>query len=120
MREEVKDIERILHILDTITILEDSRDKYSLEELKSDPILFYGFSRGLEIIGEAAYMITKELRAQYPEIPWRDVMKLRQVIVHGYYKVNPNIIWEVLQNDISELKRLIVKMRDDYIHNHNN
>lgn len=115
MREEVRDIERIEHILETISVLEDSRTKHTLEEMKSDPILFYGFTRGIEIIGEAAYMITKELKSQYPEIPWRDVMGLRQVIVHGYYKINPDIIWEVLQHDITELKTQIEKIRNDIV-----
>ncbi|MCD8386795.1 MAG: DUF86 domain-containing protein [Bacteroidales bacterium] len=103
MREKVRDKDRLLHIDSTIQLLLDAKKKYTRDEILSDPITFFGFSRGLEIIGEAVYMITKEFREEHPEVPWRDWEKFRHVMVHGYYKVNPEIVWEVLEKDIPVL-----------------
>lgn len=113
MREEIRDRERIRHILDAIEMLERARVEHTKQDLIDDPIIFYGFSRGLEIIGEAVYMLTKEFKALYPQIPWRDIERFRHVIVHGYYKVNPNIVWGVIESDIDSLKEQISSLPVD-------
>lgn len=59
MRETVKDIGRLNHMLEMALLLEEEKPKYSLEKIKEDKLLFYGISKMVEIIGEAAYMITK-------------------------------------------------------------
>lgn len=113
MREEVRDPERIKHILDTIEMLISARTKHTKEDLIADPIIFYGFSRVLEIIGEAVYMLTKEFKNLHPEVPWRDIERFRHVMVHGYYKVNPNIVWDVIETDIDILKEEILGLSLD-------
>jgi len=64
----------------------------------------------LEIIGEASYMLTKEFIENNPEIPWRKIIKLRHILVHGYYQLKPDIIWEIIQNEILPLKSQIQKL----------
>ena len=70
MREPVRDKERIQHILDAIETIESGRLKYSTSESASDPIIYYGFVKHVEIIGEAVYMLSKEFKAAHPEIEW--------------------------------------------------
>ena len=63
MREKVKDKGRLEHILQTCNDLLASKDKYTFDAVKDNPIIFYGFVKLSEIIGKASYMLTKEFRA---------------------------------------------------------
>ena len=58
----------------------------------------------VEIIGEAVYKLTSKFREEHPEVNWDDIEGMRHVLVHGYYKIRPNQLWETVQNDIPELK----------------
>ena len=60
MREPVRDAERLQHILDAINTIESSRKIHSTDEAAKDPIIYYGIIKHVEIIGEAAYMLSKE------------------------------------------------------------
>ena len=70
MREKIKDVGRLKHILDAINTLMEHKERYTFEEVEADPILFYGFVKHVEIIGEAVYMLTKEFRAKHDEVDW--------------------------------------------------
>ena len=59
------------------------------------------------IIGEAANMLTKEFREEHPETPWRDIIDMRNVLVHGYYTVRPKIVWETYSNDLVPLREQV-------------
>ncbi len=110
MREEIRDIERLNHILDAIKVLIDNKDKHTFDEMASDTIVFYGFVKHVEIIGEAVYMLTKEYRDSHPEVEWSTIERMRHVLVHGYYKIRPIQLWETIQTDIPELKPKIEKL----------
>lgn len=76
MREKIKDRGRLAHILSSINVLMEYKNKYSLETVSADPIIFYGFVKHVEIIGEAVYMLTQEFRDSHPEVEWH-VIHLR-------------------------------------------
>ena len=63
--------------------------------------------RNLEIIGEAATKIPKEFRTEHSEIPWQDIIDFRNVAIHQYMEVDIQIVWEVIQNDIPILLKLL-------------
>lgn len=107
MREPVRDKERVRHILEAIQIIEDSRLKYAGEECTSDPIVYYGFVKHVEIIGEAVYMLSKELKAAHSEIEWTAIEGMRHVLVHGYYQIRPEQLWATIDYDIPILKSAI-------------
>ena len=69
MREEIRDPERIHHILEAALILQEEAPKHTLETIKNDRILFFGLSKLVEIIGEATYKLTKEFKESHPELP---------------------------------------------------
>ena len=109
MREQIRDKERLQHILKAIDDIIANRDKFSLEEINSNPILYYGFVKEVEIIGEAVYMLTKEFRASHQECEWDVIEGMRHVIVHGYYTIEPEQLFATIQNDIPELRPIIEK-----------
>ncbi len=63
--------------------------------------------RNLEIIGEAARNIPSELRDKYSDIPWRRIVGLRNVVIHQYFGVDIENIWEIITNDLSDLKEKV-------------
>ena len=107
MRERIKDRGRLEHILNSINILLSNKSRYSLQELSEDSILFYGFVKHVEIIGEAVYMLTKEFRESHTEVDWDVIEGMRHVLVHGYYKIKPIQLWGTIEKDIPELKPYI-------------
>ena len=75
--------------------------------LKNDPIVFFGFVKHVEIIGEAVYMLTDEFRVNHPEVDWDVIEGMRHVLVHGYYRIRPMQLWNTIMYDIPKLKPFI-------------
>lgn len=107
MRERVKDKGRLEHIQSAINQLLTYKNQYKYEDLQKNPVIFYGFVKLVEIIGEAVYMLTKEYRAMHPEVNWRQIEGMRHVLVHGYYTIDPLSLWDTIECDIPELKPII-------------
>jgi uncharacterized protein with HEPN domain len=59
--------------------------------------------RAIEIIGEAARQVSQEAREKNPEIPWRDIIAMRNRVIHGYGEVDYAIVWDTVQNNLPEL-----------------
>ena len=82
MRENVRDRERLEHIIEAIDCILDFSDCKTKEELEADKLKFYGIVKNIEIIGEAAYKLTHAFCREHPETPWEFIMKMRHVLVH--------------------------------------
>ena len=87
MRERVRDIERLYHIEASIGHVMD----------------FLAVVYNIMIIGEAANMLTKEFREEHSDTPWRNIIDMRNVLVHGYYTASPLFIWETYTKDLGPL-----------------
>ncbi len=85
-----------------------TKDKFMKDKLKQNAIV-----RSLEIIGEAAKNIPDYFRYKYPNLPWRKIAGFRDVLVHAYFGVNIERIWEIIKKDLSDLKDNIVKIKED-------
>ncbi len=107
MREEVRDIERLEHMLEAMKVLIDYKERHTLEEAQADPVVYFGLVKHVEIIGEAVYKLTLEFRASHTEVNWGDIERMRHVLVHGYYKIRPRQLWETITIDIPALKPMI-------------
>ena len=59
----------------------------------------------VEIIGEAAAKVTSETKSRYPEIPWQDMALMRNRLIHVYFDVDLEVVWETIQKDLPDLKR---------------
>ena len=107
MREKIKDFDRLLHIKESIDNVFEFMEGKTVNDLSNDKLLFYGVVKNVEIIGEAAYMLTKEFIASHPETPWIDIIGMRHILVHGYYTASPLFIWDTYKNDLDVLKQQI-------------
>ena len=113
MRERIRDKERLEHILTAIDNLIEGSKRYTVEEAEKDSIIFFGFVKQVEIIGEATYKLTKEFRAAHPEVEWDVIEGMRHVLVHGYYAITPHKVWRVVNNDLPLLRPQIEKYIKD-------
>lgn len=87
-------------------ILEFIEDK-SKEEFYNDRILQRAVERELEIIGEAANNLSEDSRQQMPEIPWKDIIGMRNILIHVYFKVDLETVWETIQGELPELIKTV-------------
>lgn len=69
--------------------------------------------RAIEVIGEAAKKIPKDIQNQNPQIPWREITGTRNILIHGYFGVNLAVIWQTVQEDMPLLVSQLRKMLDD-------
>ncbi len=69
--------------------------------------------RALEVIGEAARHIPGPLRAQYPEVPWEDMVGMRSKLIHDYFGVDLKVVWRTLKEDIPPLCAAVARMLAD-------
>ncbi|MBQ8484854.1 MAG: DUF86 domain-containing protein [Bacteroidaceae bacterium] len=107
MREQIRDKERLEHILHAINILLEYKQKYTIDDVISNPIIFFGFVKHVEIIGEAVYKLTIEFRNAHPQVEWDVIEGMRHILVHGYYQIKPTQVWKTIDEDIELLKPLI-------------
>jgi len=75
----------------------------SYEQFLRDDKTYDAVIRNLEVIGEAVKNIPEEIRTRYPEIEWRKMSGLRDIVAHEYFGVSDEIVWDVIQNKIPVL-----------------
>lgn len=109
MRETVRDIDRLRHILEQIDSLIAIVPHLALDTLDEDKVRYYGIVKMIEIIGEAAYKLTDEFIDSHPDVPWKVIRGMRHYLVHEYYQVSKEGLWDTLINDLPELRPFIVK-----------
>jgi uncharacterized protein with HEPN domain len=94
----------IQHILDEIEYLQSIRDTVTFEEHNNNKTTEQAVTRALEIIGEASKNITEPVKRKYPHIPWKFMAGLRDKIIHGYFAINYEIVLDVIQHKLPDLK----------------
>jgi len=80
-------------------------DSFCCNEMMFDAVI-----RNLEIIGEASKNVSDEIKSKYPEIPWKQMTGVRNILIHEYFGVDESIIWEIVTRDLQETKPLILKV----------
>lgn len=96
-------------INDSIKNIEEFTKGVSFEKFSKSRLLIDATVRNLEVIGEAARNIPKEIRVKYPQIEWRDIVGMRNRIIHEYFGVDLEIIWKAVKEELPELKKQIKK-----------
>ena len=114
MRECEKDPARLCHILDAIDNILDIAPQINFAELTNKDIRYFGLVKLLEIIGEAAYMITNDFKDNHPATPWKQIVNMRHILVHGYYKMDKDYILSTIEEDLRPLRDQIALYLQDY------
>jgi uncharacterized protein with HEPN domain len=107
------DLVFILHILDSINAIEDFSRNLLKKTLLSSRLRQSAIVRELEIIGEAVKNISEPTKEKYPEVEWKKIVGTRDKMIHHYFGVDLNIIWDIIKNNLPLLKKQIQKIKDD-------
>ncbi|MDT7961462.1 MAG: DUF86 domain-containing protein [Armatimonadota bacterium] len=107
MSKKRSDINYLRDILDAIASIEEYLYGFDYDAFLSDKRTRDAVIRNLEIIGEAIKKLSPAIRSRYPEVPWRSVAGLRDVLIHDYFGVDYEDIWEIVSTDLKELKQQI-------------
>ncbi len=100
----------IIHILESITIIEKFTKGVSREEFVASVLLQDATIRRLEIIGEAVKNIPDDFRKKHPGVPWSAMARTRDKLIHGYFGVDIGLTWDIVKKDLPVLKRKLNKL----------
>ncbi|MBU0929952.1 MAG: DUF86 domain-containing protein [Nanoarchaeota archaeon] len=103
-------IEYILESIKDINtfILKTSKEEFGENKEKLNAVI-----RSLEIIGGAVKNLPVSFREKYPEVPWKEIAGLRDIIIHQYFDVDLDVIWDTIKKDIPILEKQIIKIKRD-------
>lgn len=108
-----KNLPYLKHILDAIADIESSVKKLSKEEFKRSKDIKDATVRRIEIIGEAVKNISKEFKQKHTEIEWAKIAGTRDVMIHAYFSVDFDVVWNIVKNDLPELKKKIKEILEE-------
>ena len=106
-------------ILDAATKARQFMEHVVFEAFCDNDEKVFAVIRALEIIGEAAKNIPKSIRGRYTEIPWEDIVGMRNKVIHDYFGVDLEVIWKTLHEDLPPLQAAIAKVLEDLKKGHN-
>lgn len=101
---------KLLHMLEAATKAISFVENKTFQELTENELLILALVKLIEIIGEAASRISKEYQENNPQIPWSAMIGMRNRLVHAYFDINLNVLWQTTQEDlpllVNELNKL--------------
>ena len=106
MSENKDNLVYIRHVLEAIGQIETYLNGVDFVSFSANRMIFDAVTRQLEIIGEASSRIDDQFKKLYPDIPWRKVIGTRNKIIHEYFNIDKNVVWQTCQEDIPELKSI--------------
>lgn len=99
----------ILHILDAIAEIREFCKGIGKEEFAKNKLVRNATIRQLEIIGEAAKLISPKFKEEHKDLPWGKISGMRDKLIHGYAGVNYSVVWDTIEKDLPELEK---KLKD--------
>jgi len=98
------DLVYLRHILDAIALVEAYVRGVSWEDFQESQLVQDGVVRQLGVIGEAARRVSRSVQQTHPEIPWSDMVGMRNILIHDYFEVDDKEVWKTVQDDLPTLK----------------
>ncbi len=117
MKDLKGDKARLFHILDAISEIEDYIHDLDFDKFFRASMARFASIKQLEIIGEAANHISPELIEKYPDVEWRKIIALRNILIHEYFGVDAKIVWDIIKEDLPNLKLSIETILTDFENN---
>ena len=109
MRERARDKGRLEDIIDYSNRVTQFVKGVSLEKFASNALVYYAVMKNVEVVGEAAFMLTKAFKAAHPETPWRMIESMRHILVHDYAHVISETLYDTAINSIPEFRKQVEK-----------
>lgn len=107
MRGKIGDRQRLLHILDAINEIQSYTENIAIQSFLENSMMRFACVKQIEIIGEAANYISQETKNLFTDTEWRQIIGMRHVLVHEYFGIDFNLIWQVIIGDLPDLKNKI-------------
>jgi uncharacterized protein with HEPN domain len=95
---------RLAHMLDAAEQALAFAHGRSRAELDKDLMLVFALVKAIEIVGEAASQVTKTTRDRHSQIPWTEIIGMRHRLIHAYFDINLDILWQTIQQDLPSLR----------------
>lgn len=99
----------VKHILEAIEKVEKFVGNSSFDDFKNNEQLQSAVVREISVIGEAAKKLSEDFKKSKPIIPWKDVVGMRDKLVHDYFEIDINMVWKTIQENLPDLKQKISK-----------
>ncbi len=101
------------HILESIDLIEEYIKGKNITDFLESKKLQDSVIRRIEIIGEAIKNIPNEFKSKYKQIPWREIIGMRDLLIHQYFGVDLNLTWHVVERDLPMLKKQIIEIKKE-------
>lgn len=113
MKPERDDFVYISHIIESIESIQSFVKNVSYEEFKNNDMMLSAVIRKFEVMGEATGNISNELKSKYIEIEWRDLKGFRNHLIHQYFGVDIETLWNTIEDNIEPLKEKLIILRNE-------
>jgi len=100
------------YILDSIDILFNYTKNKTLSDFVDSVDMQDKISKRIELIGEAANNVPSAIQKKYPNIPWKNIIGMRNILVHDYFAIDFKLTWKVATKDVKKLKKQILKIKE--------
>lgn len=107
MKEKPGDRQRLQHILDAIDEVEAYTKNSTLAKFLENSMMRFASVKQIEIIGEAANYLTNETKEKFSSVEWGQITGMRHILVHEYFGIDAELVWQVIMNDLPVLKKTI-------------